>query len=123
MIVSIENKLSLGKGFPRSMATRLKFGTFLEASFLGPSRLNAMTRFLIMNNDMKQVPNTTFGTSSSYMPRRCENVFSSTSRLAFSRRWVFSKASLIHVVRGTYFVENTTSTLSGIGRNIIILDR
>ena len=121
MIVSIGSKLYLGKCYPRNMAPRSKFGTSLEALLFGGFRLNAMTRFFTMSNGMKCMSNTTFGTSSSYMPRWRGNVFSNTSRLVFSRLWVYSKALTTRGVRRTCFVEGTTSTLSGIGRNVITL--
>ena len=123
MIVSIGSKLSLGKCYSRNMALRSKFGTSLEASLFGSFGLNAITRFLTINNGMKHVSNTTFATSLSYMPRWRENVFSKTLKLVFSRLWIYSKASTTRGELRTCFLEGATSTLSVIGRNVIILGR
>ena len=72
------------------MVIRSKFGTSLEASLFGPFGLNAMTRFLTMNNDMKRMSSTTFRTSSSYIPRWHGIVFSNTSEIS-----VFSTMGLL----------------------------
>jgi hypothetical protein len=117
-IASIGNNLSLGKGSPRSMAMRPKFGTSLEALPFGRFGLNAMTKCLTMNNGMKRGLNTAFGTNSSFMPRRRGSVSSRTSRLVPFRRWPCSKALTTLGALGMFFVEDTISTLSGIGRNV-----
>ena len=116
MTASTGSKSCSGKGFPKNMARRFKFGIFLGALHSRPSGLNVMTKFSTVNNGMCLRSNTGFGTSSSSTAKLLGTAWWRLSKLVIFRWRPCSKVLTILGERGMFFVGDIIYVLSGIGK-------